>query len=104
MENFKEVLDNQLAQSKIELKKQIMEDMEKQFEEVWRGELIKRAKLGFSTSNYLKYPLKDCGFSDNEWRLLVSDFWNSKGFNKIYISYNASNRIIEMRIHWGEGV
>ena len=103
MENFKEVLDNQLAQSKIELKKLITADMEKQFECVWKDALIRRARLGFSTSEYLKYPQKDCGFSDNEWRLLVNEFWKSKGFNKIYISYNTSNSIIEMCIHWGEG-
>ena len=103
MENFKEVLDNQLAQSKIELKKQITEDMEKQFEGLWKNELIKRAKLGFSTSRYLHYPQKDCGLSEHEWQLLVEDFWKSKGFNKIYLCYNNSNRIIEMRIHWGEG-
>lgn len=104
MENFKEILDNQVTQSKIELKKQITEDMEKHFEKVWKDELIRRAKLGFSTSNYLKYPQKDCGLSDNEWHLLVRAFWGSKGFNKVYICHNTSNRIIEMCIHWGEGV
>lgn len=104
MENFKEVLDNQLAQSKIELKKQITEDMEKQFEKVWKHELIERAKLGFSTSKYFKYPQKDCGLSNHEWQLLVEDFWRNKGFNRVSIIYNDSNRIIEMRIFWGEDV